>query len=476
MSKAGLARLSQELKALREQGRQIVVLQKDRVIPRFSEDGTTDILEFERQIRLACLERPGITEEEKLDLVWSNLSPCVQNEVLCHPPQTRKTADGVLGIVRAQFSDKRTLSQLTYAFHSVVQRPSEGVRDFSHRLNRAHLDLVRKQEQEEVPQTEEKILRDVFVGHLNDSLLRNLLRERVHQDPGKSFLQVRDEAIRWTEEDRPIETVSVHEVSSESPLLSMIESLTQRVALLLEEVKALKAERSQGSRRNGSGSGQHQGGTSDRLQGSQGQSRQKVCFQCGRPGHIVRNCRVSPAVEGFVTGSGKADVYVSPLQVVVPLDQARDELAGIGQKRRRRRRRRKKQKQEAPSAPTSVSAGQVPAVESPTSSRRVTSDIAGERIWVSVAGHGELKNPLGEFVPECDADQSGSGSCVPSDLVPCPWQRFWDRKVAQAQSRQGCQPLNPSSSGRHKVDVVREVESESRETIAIPPTPKCTLG
>ena len=443
MTKSKLAWLAGEVQALKEQGKQIVVVQRERDIPRFSEDGPTDFAEFDRQIRLACLERPGITEEEKVDLVWSNLSPFVQDEVLCHPPQTRKTADGVLGIVRTQFGDKRTLNQLIYEFHSVVQHPVEGVREFSHRLNKAYLALVRKQEEEEVPQTEERILRDVFVSQLNDSFLRGLLRERVHRDPGRSFLQIRDEAIRWTE-DSPSETVSVQAVSSESPLLNMVESLTQKVTVLMEEVKALKSERSQGNRGNVRGSEQQRAGSgSNRLQGRQGQSK-----------HFVRDCPVLSADKSFL--SDKASVCVSPVQLVVPHEQENcAESDKTGQKRRRRRRRRRRKKQKASQVPTfPIFPREVSGVDGPIgsrSSRKVTLDKAGE-LQVSVDCCRE-RNPLGEFVPELDSDESDCviGLGVQSQCGIGLERRVWNRGGSQVQNQYGDQSLNSRSSGVQKV-------------------------
>ena len=278
---------------------QIVILQKERNISKFANDGAVNLSDFENQIKAAWAARQNITEEDKLDLIWSNLAQPIRDELMCHPPQTIATAERVLVVLNSEYGDKRSISQLTCEFHGVTQRPNEDVRAFSHRLNKAFRDLVRKQVEQRVPRADDRMLRDQLISKLNNNLLRKTLRERTHQDEGITFLRIREEAIRWSEES---DTVSTQAVSTDR-VTGVLEALTKKVEELSKELQDMKRQQKRKrpdevAQGQASDRGQVYSQSGDGYRGPRDgkvkkgrQQQPRRCFKCSQLGHVARNCQ-----------------------------------------------------------------------------------------------------------------------------------------------------------------------------------------
>lgn len=135
-----LATQTEELKAQR-----IIVLPRERTVQCFLGDNRFTVEEFERQVRAVWSSRPGIAESEKLEVVLGNVSRGVRDEVDCHPATERGTGEQVLQILKTVFGETWTISELLGLFYATGQRPGEPVREFSHRVNRAFQEVVKKQ-------------------------------------------------------------------------------------------------------------------------------------------------------------------------------------------------------------------------------------------------------------------------------------------------------------------------------------------
>ncbi|CAL9692561.1 unnamed protein product [Knipowitschia caucasica] len=60
------------------------------------------------------------------------------------------------------------------------------------------MDFVLDSNPDAVP-NQQTMLRDQFVEHVRDGMLRRHLKDVVKQDPRMSLIEVREEAIRWSE-------------------------------------------------------------------------------------------------------------------------------------------------------------------------------------------------------------------------------------------------------------------------------------
>ncbi|RUS77159.1 hypothetical protein EGW08_015082 [Elysia chlorotica] len=168
---------------------------------------------------------------------------------------------------RNNYGERRSVSCLLGAFHATRQRQGEGIRAFSHRLRDVFDALLGRQRDTGVEVMSGRLLRDHFADSLLDSILRRQLRERIANNADVSFLELREQAIRWEEDqesDRGREVVASHQVSTGSEAMAAINALTEQVAKLTKML--------------------HETGAQQRPR------RPLVCFQCGKEGHIARRC------------------------------------------------------------------------------------------------------------------------------------------------------------------------------------------
>ena len=141
---------------------------------------------------------------------------------------------------------------------------------------------------------QDKTLRDQFAGNVRDTLLRKELKRFTREHPEITFLDVREEALRWSEEeDKPIRAAhdsSSHEVATDlcqqeqpqclsstaSDTMQQIRNVLMKQQQSLEELtKSIKLLQ-QGPQRY-----QHDGRKEQRPPGN---------ITCGRPRHIARSC------------------------------------------------------------------------------------------------------------------------------------------------------------------------------------------
>ena len=124
---------------------------------------------------------------------------------------------------------------------------------------------------------EDTTLRDQFAENVGDVFLKRELKKLIRRDQEVTFLEVREEALRWSEDDA---TVMVDKIESTPPpmqtksddirsLLEAIQKQQQQIADLTKTVNEMKTNQGQ-------------------------QKRKVVCYNCQKPGHISRECRLPP--------------------------------------------------------------------------------------------------------------------------------------------------------------------------------------
>ena len=248
----------------------VVYLQSRREVRKFFGDGEARLAEeFKEEIQRVWAAQPGLSEEAKLDILLCNIGPTVRAELRCQPAEVQKSADKSLSAIVRVFGESRPIPELLVALYSCGQRSGEPVRFFSHRVQDAYDTLIRRQAVLKEKQADDTLLRDQFVSGLQDPVLVRILKDSVHKDSTRKFLDLREEAIRWSDSPSQTGVANVSISSQTSERMDRLESLVETLAKQLQDaVKSRRGNRSSGYNSKG----------------------ERVCFKCNKPGHIQRNC------------------------------------------------------------------------------------------------------------------------------------------------------------------------------------------
>lgn len=198
MASPTIEQLAAEIEKLKSQPDRIVVIPRERTVSKFSGSGVNQFVE---EIRSLWDNRTSSSTKDKLESIFSNIDSEVRSEIRCHPKSVQDDPEKLLTVLLDIYGERRGVSELIGVFYQVHQQNGEAVRSFSHRLKRAFDQLQVRQRQMESRPLEESVLRDQFVSQLRSSLHRRQLKEIVFEKKDVSFFDVRDVAIRWSEEE-----------------------------------------------------------------------------------------------------------------------------------------------------------------------------------------------------------------------------------------------------------------------------------
>lgn len=264
--------LAQEIENLKAQ--KIVVLPKEKSLAKFYGTGQPDLDEFHEQIEALYASR-HCSPQEKTNILLSHLGDSVKEEVYCHPATKRDSAENILKLLKEVYGDQKTLSELLGQFYMISQRSVESIREFSHRLNRAFLKINQKAEAGHP--LGDTVLRDHFLSKVNNDFLRKRLREEVHKQPAITFLDVRNEAIRWAEDSPETDVSATTSAVSATATTSVLEDILSKMTAI--ESRLLALERAPG-----------QGPNREFGRPKFTRDGKPICLRCQKPGHILRNC------------------------------------------------------------------------------------------------------------------------------------------------------------------------------------------
>lgn len=276
--------------------KQIVVFPRDKKIKNFTGKkiaGDQPVEDFVEELK-TTFEAREMTPAEKVDFIMSHLEGPAKEEVRMYTKKERSNPEFLLDVIIQAFGEKRSCSQLLKLFYERKQKENETLREYSYSLNEL-LKRVAKADPKAVPDPE-KTLRDQFADNVRDPFLRKELKKLIRERQ-PTFLDVREEALRWSEEEeRPHRTMPKPPLSQEvaadttddspqcsasstvTPMDKVLEALLKQQKSLEEltsSIKDIKQPRTQDSPREWSG-----------------QRPNIVCFRCNRNGHIARNCMV----------------------------------------------------------------------------------------------------------------------------------------------------------------------------------------
>lgn len=282
-------KLEDRVKELEEKKKEIIIFHKDTQIRKFSGSVDDCVSDFIAQVK-ALFESRQLKEAERIELITSNVSKNVRDELKCCPPETLKSAALILKALESTYGERRCVSELLGQFYNVRQRSSETVRTYSHRLKNAFDALRDRQKALDAAPVELTLLRDHFVSQLNNTLLRKKLKERVYEKQDLSFFDCRDIAIRWAEdeEEGESEVVNVnaafnHDLLSQLKALNLsMQSVEKELTSLGDRVKALEAS--------GGPALQQPHPQGGRTQMPFTKDGRPICIKCREPGHLARNC------------------------------------------------------------------------------------------------------------------------------------------------------------------------------------------
>lgn len=205
------------------ESQKIVVLPRERRLKKFGgrrTDGEQTVEDFVEDLKAAMSARE-MSRGEKLDFVTSHLEGAAREEVQLFPKEDRENPDRILDILLEAFGEKRSLPQLLKLFYERRQRDGESLRAYSHSL-RELLNRALKVDKKAVVDPD-LTLRDQFANSVRDGVLRKELRKFIREHPSITFLDIREEALRWSEEEeKPWR--STHESTSREVMSDVVES------------------------------------------------------------------------------------------------------------------------------------------------------------------------------------------------------------------------------------------------------------
>ena len=177
---------------------QLLYVPRERKIRPFSgHEGDLGVQEFVADIQ--SLFRAGaMSPEEQCDLIISHLEGSARHEVRYRPGESTRSPERILDIVLDVFGEKRSVSQLQEQFYLRKQLDGETIRAYSAVLLEL-LEVLRKDPRS--VNDPDRVLAEHFAEGLRDRVLRREIKQQLRQQPDIQFIDLREEAIRWSEEE-----------------------------------------------------------------------------------------------------------------------------------------------------------------------------------------------------------------------------------------------------------------------------------
>ena len=277
------------------QEKQLVVIPNEQKLKKFSGrhgDNELSMEEFIDNAKSAITSR-GLPLPEQANFILSYLEGPAKEEMKLYPKSDLTNSDKIFDLLQESFGEKRSVPQLLKAFYDRRQREGETLRAFSHALR----ELQAKIEKKSVTKSsgQDAALRDHFAEKRD--LLRKELKKFIRTHPEISFLDTREEAIRWAEEDekscgpRP-RVASSHETSTSTKPSSLESAMNEMIKTLQGQQKAIEDLAANLKKLNTVPT--HRGQNIQPQPQFQPQFQQRQprpvaggdrCYECGAPGH-----------------------------------------------------------------------------------------------------------------------------------------------------------------------------------------------
>ena len=177
-----------------------VFLPRERKCPRFlgkiAQDSLT-VEEWVDEARRSLGARP-MSQSKKTLLVFDLLDGEAKAEVKLRPSGERSNPEQIFTILLEAYGCSQSYITLQQQFFQRRQLEGESLREYSHVIM-SLMEMVRRKAPLCFPNPD-NVLRDQFIEHVKDNMLKRELRRHMRLHPNSSFLDIRGEALRWVEE------------------------------------------------------------------------------------------------------------------------------------------------------------------------------------------------------------------------------------------------------------------------------------
>lgn len=297
---------------------QVLYVPRERKIRSFSgKDGELTVQEFVEDIESLFRARE-MSNDEKCDLIVSHLEGDARHEIRYWPKEDARTPRRVLEILLEVFGEKRSVSQLQELFYLRKQLEGESIRSFAAALQGLLETLTRKDSRS--VNDPDRVLAEHFAEGLKDRVLRREVKQQLRLRPDMAFVELREEAIMWSEEEeRPPavrrhvagnrelaatstnttesashSALSTNEINTEATnstiqkVLSTLEDQTRVLGALSERVRKMEEAANSTSKGRQSAAAQRSRQAQRSLQFTE--DGRAICYKCGKVGHLGRQC------------------------------------------------------------------------------------------------------------------------------------------------------------------------------------------
>ncbi|XP_022518191.2 uncharacterized protein LOC111188716 [Astyanax mexicanus] len=292
-----------------------VYIPRERKCPRFS-GKSSDMLTVEdwvEEVRRS-LEGRHMPPLEQALFVYDHLEGEAKTEIKFRPAIDKNDPERIFAILVDLYGCSQSYIGLQKQFFQRRQLDGESLREYSHSLL-SLMEIVKRQSPRPITNADH-LVRDQFIEHVRDGMLRRELKRTVRLNPDISFLAVRSDAIRWVEEgehgahtrtrayscDTQLEVVGECNIATQA----VVPQPNREISELKECLKKQQAQldlllnhfslANQPSPMNGASLGQaaptyHYD-----------PSGRPICVRCKKPGHIARFCREGRGSNHFSRG------------------------------------------------------------------------------------------------------------------------------------------------------------------------------
>lgn len=268
----------------------LVFVPRDRKCPMFRGRLGVGLGEWLEEAE-ACMRSRHLASTDRAFFLYDHLEGEAREGIKHRLAAERQDPVKIVSILQELYGCAESYVALQEAFFSRRQQDGESLLEYSLVLM-SLMDKVKQSAPSDIPNSEE-LLRDQFVEHVLDGVLRRDLKRYVRDHAAATLLDVRAEAIRWEREGLPAgvrnRSNSVpsafgiqygvqggHQRFGQSPPVSEINELKELLRRQQDQLDQLTRSMA-------------------RLQtppprGRSPRSGPIICLRCQQPGHIAREC------------------------------------------------------------------------------------------------------------------------------------------------------------------------------------------